>query len=125
MGDKVTMQIADKYSDDIAKEFGVKNKADVPSFDCIYLGMGPDGHTASLFPGHTLLKSEKLVDFIVDSPKPPPHRITLTLPIICNAKNIIFVVTGKSKQDAIKEITQIVQNKKDDKKKQSLPSGIV
>ena len=124
---EITKEICDLYLKDILKEFNIslENKDKIiPSFDCIYLGMGGDGHTASLFPKHKLLDSQKLVDFIINSPKPPPYRITLTLPLICNAKNIIFVVTGKAKQDAIKQITEI-NNSNDDKIKQSLPSGIV
>lgn len=122
---KITEEICNSYLKDILKEFNIdeNNKDDIiPSFDCIYLGMGGDGHTASLFPNHSLLESKKLVDFITNSPKPPPFRITLTLPLICNAKNIIFVVTGKAKQDAIKEISEI--NNSNDKQ-QRLPSGLV
>mmetsp|Transcript_74787 Transcript_74787/g.67250 ORF Transcript_74787/g.67250 Transcript_74787/m.67250 type:complete len:287 (+) Transcript_74787:20-880(+) len=123
----ITEEICDSYLKDILAEFNIdENNKDniIPSFDCIYLGMGGDGHTASLFPDHQLLNSKKLVDFITNSPKPPPFRITLTLPLICNAKNIIFVVTGKAKQDAIKQISEI-NNNNDDNKKQTLPSGMV
>lgn len=56
--------------------------------------MGPDGHTASLFPQHEILKETGLVASISNSPKPPSKRITLTLDTINKAKNIIFVVTG-------------------------------
>lgn len=66
------------------------------------LGMGPDGHIASLFPGHPLLKeNEKWVTFIKDSPKPPPERITFTFPVINSSAYIAMVVCGAGKSSAV------------------------
>lgn len=78
----------------------------IPSFDLLLLGVGPDGHTASLFPQHQALKisSNQLITFVVDSPKPPPQRITMTVNLINNARYSIFAVSGGGKADIVKRI---------------------
>ncbi|XP_015114388.1 6-phosphogluconolactonase [Diachasma alloeum] len=89
----------------------------LPRFDLLLLGMGPDGHTCSLFPGHRLLEeTSRWVCPINDSPKPPPSRITLTFSVINNAKACIFAITGASKADMVKRIL---------KDKENLPAGRV
>ncbi|GBP54772.1 6-phosphogluconolactonase [Eumeta japonica] len=86
-------------------------------FDLLLLGMGPDGHTCSLFPDHPLInESELKVAPITDSPKPPPERITLTFPIINNARNCIFAVSGAEKAEMVKRIL---------KDKEPLPAALV
>lgn len=76
-----------------------------PRFDSLLLGLGPDGHTCSLFPDHPLLKERSLwVAPIKDSPKPPPERVTITFPVIHKARNIILYLIGAGKADIIKRI---------------------
>jgi 6-phosphogluconolactonase len=75
--------------------------ASVAPLDIVTLGVGEDGHTASLFPGHPALKATALVVGIRDSPKPPPQRVTMTLPALQRARRVIILATGAGKADAV------------------------
>ncbi|KRZ00440.1 6-phosphogluconolactonase [Trichinella zimbabwensis] len=82
-----------------------KSGAQFPQIDCLLLGIGPDGHICSLFPDHAALKeTNRWVVPVGDSPKPPPRRVTLTLPVINNANQIVFVACGASKADIVERI---------------------
>lgn len=75
----------------------------VPRLDLIVLGVGPDGHVASLFPGAPTLDApeRELCLAVHDSPKPPPERITLSLAMLRAARRCVLLATGASKADAL------------------------
>lgn len=72
----------------------------VPSVDVALLGLGEDGHTASLFPNHRALDANDLCVVVDDAPKPPPLRVSLSLPLLCAARRIIVLASGEGKADA-------------------------
>jgi 6-phosphogluconolactonase len=76
-----------------------------PRFDIIHLGLGEDGHTASLFPGSPALQeAQALVAHVHNAPKPPPERLTLTFPVINAARAVLVMVQGAAKKDALARV---------------------
>ncbi len=72
-------------------------------FDVVMLGIGPDGHVASLFPGHDSLDVEDRIALgVTDSPKPPPERISLTFAALNRSREVWFLVSGEEKADAVR-----------------------
>ena len=79
-----------------------KTLAGVPEFDLVLLGLGEDGHTASLFPNQPVDNSADAVP-VFEAPKPPADRITLSQQRLSNTREVIFLVTGAGKQDAVND----------------------
>lgn len=69
--------------------------------DVVLIGLGPDGHVASLFPGHAGLDATSGCIAISDSPKPPPERLTLTMDLLAGAADCVLVATGSGKADVL------------------------
>ena len=73
-----------------------------PRFDITFLGVGPDGHIASLFPDHAQVhETERAVVAETDSPKPPPERLSLTLPVLNSSDRVWLVLAGSDKASAL------------------------
>jgi len=75
-----------------------------PVMDVVHLGMGEDGHTCSLFPGKPALSDERLVFGVIDSPKPPPERVTLGYTVLNKARAALVLTAGKGKRDVLARI---------------------
>jgi 6-phosphogluconolactonase len=91
-------QAADAYADTMVRVLGPLARIDVA-----LLGVGPDGHVCSLFPEHALLAEEgRFVAAVTDSPKPPPRRLTLTLPALAAARLVIVVAQGEAKAEIVR-----------------------
>ena len=96
---------AKKYEEILISFFGLSD-GQFPVFDIILLGLGTDGHTASLFPGSRALQEEgRLVDSAVLG-NARHDRITLTFPVINSARNVLFLVTGKEKAEVLREVAE-------------------
>ena len=99
---------AQRYSQILTKNIDLKNG--LPCFDLILLGLGEDGHTASIFPGNTqLFKSEQLCE-AVKHPQTGQYRVTLTGRVINNATNVVFLVTGSGKAEIVFNVLTTVKN---------------
>ena len=104
------------YEENVRKFFGILG---LPMFDLVILGMGEDGHTASLFPGSKSLEEKGRLVVPVYLEKPKINRITLTLPVLNHAAQIFFLVSGRSKATVLFEILG------DGHKKDQYPAGLI
>jgi 6-phosphogluconolactonase len=92
---------AARYASWLAAATTPEDHGPVPSFDVLMLGIGPEGHVASLFPGMPALYDERPVVAVRGSPKPPPTRLSLTLPSIQAAREVWIICSGPDKAKAI------------------------
>ncbi len=93
---------ADAYAIELRKAARPEDHGPAPSFDVMLLGMGPDAHVASLFPGMPSLYDTRSVVAVQGAPKPPPTRISLTLPVIQGAREVWVVAAGEGKSGAVR-----------------------
>jgi 6-phosphogluconolactonase len=93
---------AERYAAALRSATRPEDHGRVPSFDVLMLGLGPDAHVASLFPGMPALYDERPVVAVHGAPKPPPTRLTMTLPAIRTAREIWILAAGESKARAVR-----------------------
>jgi 6-phosphogluconolactonase len=99
-------RISDHTADDYEKLLRLTFRQPMPLFDLMFLGVGSDGHTASLFPGSPHL--DDYVSWVIktESPNPPKARITLGMGVICQARQVVIIIVGQDKRDVIKKVLE-------------------
>lgn len=102
---KAVAEIAAKMTDEITEVFKLQ-KNEFPRFDLIFLGMGSDGHTASLFPDSEALGEKQKIVTENYIEKFDSFRLTFTFPTINNARNVIFLIAGEDKARVLKEVLE-------------------
>jgi 6-phosphogluconolactonase len=98
-------KVAVEYEQELISFFKL-GAGELPRFDCVLLGMGPDGHTASLFPATTALNEQERLVVANWVEKFQAYRITMTAPVLNNAEDIIFLVSGEEKAETLREVLQ-------------------
>ncbi|CAG86305.1 DEHA2C12738p [Debaryomyces hansenii CBS767] len=112
-------ECADVYEKLLIRNFAKKDSVKLPMFDLLLLGCAPDGHIASLFPKYGEQLREKLAWClpVLNAPSGPENRITLSIPVICHAHRVTFVVEGLTKAPIMRTIME--------RPEKGLPSSIV
>lgn len=93
-----------QYEEQMRSAFGIEGARPLPRLDLVWLGMGSDGHTASLFPGSAALVERRRWVIANWAPGPGAWRLTLTYPVINAARDVMFVVTGAEKASAFARV---------------------
>jgi 6-phosphogluconolactonase len=109
-GELPPVQAAEQYDRTLRDFFRDRMNSGKPRFDLVLLGMGADGHTASLFPGTTALREEKRWAVANHVPSLDAWRVTLTAPAINAAANVIFLVSGAEKAETVKSVLEGNEN---------------
>lgn len=112
-------ECADNYEKVLVDNFAKKDSVKLPMFDLLLLGCAPDGHIASLFPNHGEQLRERLAWClpVSNAPSGPENRVTLSIPVICHAHRVTFVVEGLTKAPVMRIIME--------RPEKGLPSSIV
>ncbi|SPD74667.1 6-phosphogluconolactonase [uncultured Desulfobacterium sp.] len=94
-----------EYEKELIRYFDL-TKGDTPRFDLMFLGLGADGHTASLFPGSPVLEERQRLVAPVKGGEPDTYRLTMTLSVINNTRKILMLVSGNKKAEILREILE-------------------